>query len=188
MLVLSRWAGQLLDRHGARLPLTVGPLITAIGYTLFALASQDGHYWTSFFSGVLVISLGMTVTVAPLTTTIMNAIPKSHAGVASGINNAVSRLASLIAIAAFGALLVMIFVHVLEHQLAALNLPAEEIARIRASRLQLAAIQATDVLATRAITVSFIRAYRIVIWIAASLTLTGAIVGWAVIKPAPSEA
>jgi hypothetical protein len=118
----------------------------------------------------------------------MNAIPKSHAGVASGINNAASRLASLIAIAAFGALLVMIFVHVLEHQLAGLNLPAEEIARIRASRLQLAAIQATDVLATRAITVSFIRAYRIVIWIAASLTLTGAIVGWAVIKPAPSEA
>jgi EmrB/QacA subfamily drug resistance transporter len=188
MLVLSRWAGQLLDRHGARLPLTVGPLITAIGYTLFALASQDGHYWTSFFPGVLVISLGMTVTVAPLTTTIMNAIPKSHAGVASGINNAVSRLASLIAIAAFGALLVMIFVHVLEHQLAALNLPAEEIARIRASRLQLAAIQATDVHAMRAITVSFIRAYRIVIWIAASLTLTGAIVGWAFIKPAPSEA
>lgn len=101
MFVFSRWAGALVGRYGARLPLTVGPLITSVGFALFALAPQSGHYWTSFLPAVLVLSLGMTITVAPLTTTLMNAVPTSEAGVASGINNAVSRLASLIAVAAF---------------------------------------------------------------------------------------
>ncbi|MGA7318609.1 MAG: MFS transporter [Silvibacterium sp.] len=183
MLVLSRWAGRLVERNGARLPLTVGPLITAVGYSVFALAPQDGHYWTSFFPAVLITSLGMTITVAPLTTTVMNAVPEARAGVASGINNAVSRLASLIAVASFGALLVVIFTHALDHRLALLNLSSEEAAQIHANRLQLAAIKAQDTRAVHAITESFIQAYRSVLWIAAFSVLAGAFAGWFLIGP-----
>ncbi len=183
MLVLSRWAGRLVERYGARLPLTVGPLITAVGYAVFALAPQDGHYWKSFCPAVLITSLGMTITVAPLTTTVMNAVPESHAGVASGINNAVSRLASLIAVASFGALLVVIFTHALDHRLALLNLSSEEAAQIHANRLQLAAIKVQDTRAVHAITESFIQAYRSVLWIAACSVLAGAFAGWFLIKP-----
>jgi EmrB/QacA subfamily drug resistance transporter len=183
MLILSRWAGRLVERYGARLPLTVGPLITTVGYAAFALAPQDGHYWSSFFPAVLLTSLGMTITVAPLTTTVMNAVAESHAGVASGINNAVSRLASLIAVAAFGALLVMVFTHMLDRQLAQLSLSSGEVAHIHASRLQLAAIKTSNAEAARAIAESFVRAYRAVIWFAACSALTGTLAGWLLIKP-----
>ena len=125
----------------------------------------------------------MTITVAPLTTTVMNAVPESRAGVASGINNAVSRLASLIAVASFGALLVVIFTHALDHRLALLNLSSEEAAQIHANRLQLAAIKAQDTRAVHAITESFIQAYRSVLWIAACSVLAGALAGWFLIKP-----
>ena len=187
MLILSRWSGRLVDLYGARLPLTIGPLIASLGYTLFALLPQDGHYWTSFFPAVLTMSLGMAITVAPLTTTIMNSVPNSHAGIVSGINNAVSRLASLIAVAAFGAWLVVIFTHKLDHQLALLNLPPEEVTQIQASRLQLGAIKTTDPHAMHAITDSFISAYRTVIWIAAASTFLGAMTGWLLIQPASQE-
>jgi EmrB/QacA subfamily drug resistance transporter len=183
MLVLSRWAGRLVERYGARLPLTFGPFITASGYALFAVAPQDGHYWRSLFPGVLILSLGMTITVAPLTTTVMNAVEKSHAGVASGINNAVSRLASLIAIAVFGAALAVIFAQVLDQQLASLNLPQQEITQVKANQLQLAAIKTSDRRARQAITESFIHAYRTVIWAAASSIALGALTGWILIRP-----
>ncbi|WP_109488447.1 MFS transporter [Occallatibacter savannae] len=183
MLVLSRWAGRLVERYGARLPLTIGPFITTGGYVAFALAPQDGHYWKSFLPAVLVTSLGMAITVAPLTTTVMNAVPESHAGVASGINNAVSRLASLIAVAAFGAILVMIFTHTLDQRLAQLSLPSAEAAQILAGRLQLAAVKTSSPEAARAIAESFVEAYRAVIWIGACSVFTGTVAGWLFIKP-----
>jgi EmrB/QacA subfamily drug resistance transporter len=183
MLALSRWAGRLVERFGPRLPLTFGPLITAAGYALFALAPQDGHYWRSFFPAVAVTSLGMTVTVAPLTTTVMNAAPKSHAGVASGINNAVSRVASLIAVAVFGMLLAVIFIRTLDRHLGLLSLPPAEISRIHAGWDQLAAIRVSDPRAVEAIDASFIDAYRDVIWLAVFSILIGAGTGWYVIRP-----
>jgi EmrB/QacA subfamily drug resistance transporter len=187
MFALSRWAGRLVERYGARLPLTIGPLITAVGYALFAQAPQDGRYWTSFFPGVLMLSLGMTITVSPLTTTVMNSVPKSHAGVASGVNNAISRLASLMAVALLGAFLVMIFTRELQHQFTVLELPAQETAQIEANRLQLAAIKTSDARIMSAIANSFIHAYRIVIWIATSLVLLGAAAGWLLIEPTPQK-
>jgi len=187
MLLLSRWAGRLVERYGARIPLTIGPLITCVGFGLFAFASQTGSYWTSFFPAVLVMSLGMTITVAPLTTTVMNAVPKSNAGIASGINNAVSRLASLIAVAAFGALMVTIFIHNLDRQLASLSLPAEMVAKIHANRLQLAAIHVPDDRAMQAIAASFIHAYRSVLWTASGSLFLGACIGWFIVAPTESH-
>jgi EmrB/QacA subfamily drug resistance transporter len=103
MFLLSGWAGRLVDRVGSRPPLVVGPAIAAVGFVLLSLPGEHaGSYWTAFFPGVLVLGIGMGVTVAPLTTTVMNAVGPERAGVASGVNNAVARAAGLLAIAVFG--------------------------------------------------------------------------------------
>jgi EmrB/QacA subfamily drug resistance transporter len=104
MAGLSRWSGGLLDRVGARLPLVAGPVIVAVGFALLALAGPQTSYAMAFLLPVSVVGLGMAVTVAPLTTAVIAAVPGHQTGVASGINNAVSSVASLLAIAAFGAL------------------------------------------------------------------------------------
>jgi EmrB/QacA subfamily drug resistance transporter len=102
MFVVSPWAGRLADRHGPRLPLVAGPLIVAGGYVLMMRVAGDGRYITAVLPAVMMMSVGMSIAVAPLTMTVMAAVDARHAGLASGVNNAVSRLASLLAVAIVG--------------------------------------------------------------------------------------
>jgi EmrB/QacA subfamily drug resistance transporter len=176
MFGLSRWAGGLVARYGSRLPLTAGPLVAASGTALFGVMPQNGNYWLSCFPAIVMMGLGMTLSVAPLTTTVMNAVPQSESGLASGINNAVSRLGALLAVAIFGAILVTIFNHSLDQKLDQLKPRPELAAKLNEARSQLAATKIPDAQVQSAIASSFVSGYRVVIWVATGLELLGAFV------------
>jgi len=169
MFLLSHWSGGLLQRYGARPPLIVGPLISAGGFVLLAWPGIGGSYWITFFPGVIVLGLGMAISVAPLTTTVMNSVAPSHAGVASGVNNAVSRVAGLLAIAVFGLVMSSVFSRRLERNLNAAALPAGVQEQVYTQRARLAAVETTDPQARRAVGESFVAGYRTVMLIAAGL-------------------
>src|SRR5262249_13009415 len=141
IFLLSRWSGGLVARYGSRLPLVIGPLITGTGYFLFLRPGVGGSYWVTFFPAVIVLGFGMAITVAPLTTTVMNSVPEHVAGVASGINNAVSRTAGLLSIAALGILMYQGFNSALDCNLSRLPVPAELRASIYEQRARLGAIE-----------------------------------------------
>ena len=104
MLLLSARAGRLAQRTGPTLPMTVGPLVAAAGLVLLLRVGPDAAYLTDVLPGVAVFGLGLSAMVAPLTATVLGAVPDGHAGVASGVNNAVARTATLLAVAALPAL------------------------------------------------------------------------------------
>ena len=99
MLVFSARSGALAQRIGARLPLTLGPLIIAVGLLMLLMVDPGDSYLTSILPGIVVFGAGLTLVVAPVTATVLAAADASHAGIASGVNNAVARVAGLLAVA-----------------------------------------------------------------------------------------
>ncbi len=176
MSFLSRWSGGLVARCGAKLPLVVGPVITAVGYLLFLLPGIGGNYWTNFFLPVAVLGLGMAITVAPLTTTVMSSIGQNRAGIASGVNNAVARTASLVAIAVLGVVMIHVFKTNLDRRLVNANLPSSVVQSVQSQSTRLAAIEIPQNLNAEgrqmirgAIDESFVSGFRWVMIIGAAL-------------------
>ena len=185
MTLLARWAGGLVDRVGARLPLVVGPSVVAIGFTLLAVPGQNANYWTTFFPALLVLGLGLAVSVAPLTTTVMNAVPTHQAGTASGVNNAAARLANLLAVAVFGVVILLVFNPALTRGLAPLELPQTVSEQIDAQRTDLVNIRPPGTLPdeTRtqvetAVKGAFVSGFRFVTLTCAVLAVLSALVAW----------
>ncbi len=182
MFALSRWSGGLVVRYGARRPLMVGPGIAAVGLALFAVPGIGGSYWTTFFPASVVLGLGMAITVAPLSTAVMGAVEVRHAGLASGINNAVARTAGLLAIAVMSIFLLHAFTAALDHHLAPLKLPVATRQALDQQRSRLTSVQVpaglSDELAAqvrRGIDESFVAGFRLVTLISAGLALASAL-------------
>jgi len=190
MFLLSRWAGGLVGRYGSRLPLVLGPIIAGLGFSLFMLPGAGAmSYWTTFFPAVMLLSLGMAASVAPLTTTVMSAVEERHAGIASGVNNAVSRTAGLISVAVLGVVITGVFAGRFETRLQSLNLPADARAGLEAQASRLANIAVPEALSdeskqavTRAIQDSFVSGFRVVIFVSAILALISALFAWLLIS------
>jgi len=187
MFLLSRWAGGLVQKYGAKIPLIVGPAVAAIGFASFILPGVDGSYWKTFFLPMIVLGTGMAISVAPLTTTVMNSVAETRAGVASGINNAVSRVAGLLAIAVFGIIMLQAFNHALDTNLSGLPSPIRQ--SLDQQRTKLAATDlpqniapATRVQMRGAIDRSFVVGFQAVMFTGALLATGGAICSWWLIK------
>lgn len=192
MFALSGWAGQLVDRFGSRLPLVIGPSIAAVGFVLFAVPGVGVNYWTAFFPAVVVLGLGMAITVAPLTTTVMNAVGPESAGIASGVNNAVSRAASVLAIAVFGVVMALAFDMRLGEGLRDIGASVETTAFLDAQRSQLAGAKlpagvdaAAGAALRQTVNASFVSGFRWVMLICAGLALMSALSAWVLIGRGP---
>jgi EmrB/QacA subfamily drug resistance transporter len=189
MFVLSRWSGGLVDRFGARLPLVIGPFIAAAGFVLFAFPGVGASYLLGFLPAILVLGIGMTVTVAPLTTTVMNSVSQEQAGVASGINNAVSRTAGLLAIAVFGVVMLVSFSNALQRQLSELGIDERLRSSLMDQQVKLAGIDIPAGLnagdkdkVQTAIDRSFIAGFRLVMLISAALSAASGLISWILIR------
>lgn len=194
---LSRWAGGLVDRWGPKLPLMIGPLIAGLAFVLLAWPEPGGSYWTAFFPGVVTLGVGMAMSAAPLTTTVMTAVPAERAGVASGVNNAMARIAALLAVALFGVVMLQAFNSALDQRLDGLQLAPEVRRQLDDGRAKLAALEPPPALppetaasVRRAVAASFIAGFRRVLLFATMLAWLGALLVWRIVErpPRPSVA
>jgi EmrB/QacA subfamily drug resistance transporter len=183
IFLLSRWSGGLTARYGSKLPLTIGPLIAASGFILLLVPGTAAGYWKTIFPGIVGLGLGMAVTVAPLTTAVMGAQSDDEAGIASGINNAVSRTAGLLAVAVFGLILYATFNHSLDAGLEKLSLSPAELQYVNQQRPRLAAIESDDARVKTAVAQAFLSGYRTILLVSAGLSVASALTAAFVLDP-----
>ena len=185
MFLLSRWSGGLINRYGPKIPLIVGPLIAAVAFLLFAVPDVQARYWTAFFPAFVFLGLGMAISVAPLTTVVMNSVEQERAGTASGINNAVARVAGVLAVAVLGVLMTAAFGHSLRRSLASLNLNAGIVHELESNVAQLGSLDAPAGLDPQiaaairsAIAEAFVFSFRLIVMLCAVLAIASAAVAW----------
>jgi predicted MFS family arabinose efflux permease len=195
MFLLSRWSGRVYDWVGARLPLTIGPLVVACGLLLLGyLPGVHSQYWTRFFPGIATLAVGMATCVPPLTTAVLAAAPDKRSGIVSAVNNAAARLGSLLAVAGLTLFIFFSFARHLQTEVGPLAVDPEIKGQLIAQSQSLAApkIPAADPhvksLLTRAVAESYLKSFREVTLIAALLAVSGALVGWTTLKGIRVEA
>ncbi len=195
MFFLSRWSGGLVTRYGAKLPLIIGPLIAAAGFALFAVPGIGGSYWTTYFPAVVVLGIGMAVSVAPLTTAVMGSVNQQYIGTASGVNNAVSRTAGLMAIAVFGIIVLAVFSSSLASHLSAVPLPPgihqaliEQQNKLVGIEIPAGVSTGTHAAVQHAIADSFITSFRVIMLLASFLALCSSLSSLLLIEGKPPQA
>ena len=183
MFLLSRWSGRLYDRFGARLPLTMGPLLAACGFLLLGcLPGVHSRYWTRFFPGIAVIALGMTICVPALTTAVLASAPATRSGIVSGVNNAVARLGTLLAVAVMTLFVFFTYERFLQAALRRVALNPEIKSQLIAQSRSLAGpkIPSADprvkFILTQAVAESYLKSFREVTLLAAMLAVSGAFI------------
>src|ERR1700720_2054867 len=194
IFLLSRWSGGLVARYGPRLPLIIGPLVAGLGFALFAVPMVGDSYWKTTFPAMVVLGFGMAITVAPLTTVVMNSVAQDRVGTASGINNAVARVAGVLAIAILGILMVKAFSYRLDRQIAELRLPPSVRSEIKAVETRLADLQvpagvddSTRAMIRDSVGEAFVFGFRLVMIICASLSVASAGVAWVTIPKGATD-
>ena len=175
-------------------PLVIGPLIAATGFALFALPGVGASYWKAFFPAFVVLGLGMAISVAPLTTVVMNSVDQHRAGTASGINNAVARVAGVLAIAILGIVMVKLLSSSLNRSLVGRLLPPGILEYVRSNEIKLAGLDVpsgldadTTALIRLSISRAFLFGFRIIMLICAGLSLASAAVASLMIPATTQE-
>jgi EmrB/QacA subfamily drug resistance transporter len=186
LTLLSRWAGGLVDKVGPRLPLIIGPALTGFGFLWISFSGVTRgpiDYWTAYLPGVILFGIGMGLTVAPLSTSVMGSVGKSFSGVASGINNAISRVGSVLAIAILGTFAIVIFTNALADNTNALNLPSplqaslmQEASKLAGAEVPIAATNVESQGIQAAIHQSYASTFRVIMLICASLAWLSALI------------
>lgn len=183
MISIARFAGALADKHGPRLLLIVGPATAGLGLLVLSFVKQTTgthDYWTTFFPGIIVFALGMSFTVAPLTAAVMGSVSDQFSGTASGVNNAVTRIANVFTNAIFGALAVLFFAGALQGQIKSINLNAKQKQEVMAQAADLGNAKVPQGIADgkiieQAYHDSFIKAYANIMRISGGLGFLGAL-------------
>jgi hypothetical protein len=190
LLLLSSLAGTLSGQYGPRLFMSLGPIVIGLGLVLLARIGPDASIWTDLLPAVTVFGLGLAGTVAPLTDTVMSSVPSRRSGIAAALNNVVSRVAGLLAIAALGAILALTFSGVLGERLDELALPASVEARVQELADRASGgfdLSGLPPEARSAVQVAYTVAFRRAVWIAAGLAVLGGATAAAVIRNPEDE-
>jgi MFS family permease len=183
-LLIGRFSGRISARFGAKVPLIVASLAVAVGLLLFALPGADhGSYWISFFPAMVVQGFGMALAITPMTTVALGSVEGEHSGMASGVNNAVARVAGLLAVAVLGAFIYGAFSASLDTRLERMDMPGEVRTAMEAAKADLGAAEAPagvnegmEAQIEHAIDESFVAGFRAVMLASAGLALASALI------------
>jgi EmrB/QacA subfamily drug resistance transporter len=183
MFTLSRRMGGLADRIGPRLFMGVGPIVAGVGLLLLTRVDQHADYFSQVLPGVLVFGLGLACTVAPLTATVLGAVDEKHSGVASGVNNAIARIAGLLAIAVLGAVVASAFSARVDRDLANRPLPPPARAAVAEAKARALSVAPANrvpgperVRVREALVDASTHAFRVGMWIGGALVILGGVV------------
>jgi EmrB/QacA subfamily drug resistance transporter len=182
--LIGRLSGRISARFGTKIPLVVASLAVLVGLLLFAVPGvEHGSYWTSFFPAMIVQGAGMALAITPLTTAALGSVDREHSGLASGVNNAVARVAGLMAVALLGVFVYGVFSMSLDARLHSMDLSEEVRSEMEAAKTHLGAAEApegvnagTEAHIERAIDESFVAGFRAVMLASAGLALASALV------------
>ncbi len=185
---ISPFMGKVADKYGSRVPLVIGPIITGTGFLVFSLVGQTTsimEYWWTFFPGYVLLGLGMGITVVPLTTSVMGAVSNDEIGIASGVNNTVSRASGVLFVALLGAVVLFTFKSNLINEISQLELDTSSVDTIVAESTNLAALKIPNeltsemkVLVNTAKNDSFIQSFNLAVYFATILSYLGAVVAY----------